>query len=156
KPGKEIPFTRQFSHGLGHGDVNGDGRIDIICPGGWWEQPEKIDGTPWKFHAANLGPDCADMYAYDIDGDGKADIISSSAHNYGLWWHKQKRDKESPTFERKEFFQLPAALAKEPKDHKFNEVEQAIFAAVNKVRASDNRSPWRSDAALCRQARRIA
>src|SRR5438105_2372762 len=37
----EIPGTRRFSHGLGHGDVNGDGRIDIICTGGWWEQPEK-------------------------------------------------------------------------------------------------------------------
>src|SRR5262245_19600102 len=38
KPGKEIPGTRRFDHGLGHGDVNSDGRLDIICTGGWWEQ----------------------------------------------------------------------------------------------------------------------
>src|SRR5262249_5382013 len=69
--GKEVPSTRRFSHGLGHGDINGDGRIDILCPDGWWEQPEKDDGTPWKFHRAPLGPICADMYTFDVDGDGK-------------------------------------------------------------------------------------
>ena len=64
KPGKEVPGTQRFSHGLGVGDVNGDGRLDVICTGGWWEQPAKVDGmTPWTFHPVNLGPACADMYA---------------------------------------------------------------------------------------------
>jgi hypothetical protein len=90
KPGKPVPGTFMFSHGLGIGDVNGDGRPDVICTGGWWEQPEKDDGKPWPFHAANLGEACADMYAYDMDGDGKADIISSSAHKFGIWWYQQK------------------------------------------------------------------
>jgi hypothetical protein len=89
-PGKEVPGTRRFSHGLGVGDVNGDGRPDVICTGGWWEQPERDDGKPWKFHPAGLGPECADMFAYDVDGDGKPDVISSSAHNYGIWWHQQR------------------------------------------------------------------
>ena len=88
--GKTIPGTARFAHGLGHGDVNGDGRIDIIIPQGWWEQPEKLDGTPWKFHAANISQACADMYTYDMTGAGKADIVSTSAHNYGFWWSEQK------------------------------------------------------------------
>jgi hypothetical protein len=88
--GKPVPGTFRFSHGLGVGDVNGDGRADVICTGGWWEQPAKDDGKPWKFHPAGLGDACADMFAYDVDGDGKPDIISSSAHNYGIWWYQQR------------------------------------------------------------------
>jgi hypothetical protein len=105
--GREIPGTQKFSHGLGVGDVNGDGRKDVICAGGWWEQPEKTDGrTPWKFHPADLGPGCADMFAYDMDGDGKADIISTSAHQFGIWWHKQRGSDSqgNPTFQRIDLF----------------------------------------------------
>lgn len=105
--GKEIPGTQRFSHGLGVGDINGDGRKDVMCTGGWWEQPEKPDGkTPWKFHPANLGEPCADMFAYDMDGDGKADVISTSAHKFGIWWHKQRdTDKNgNPTFQKMDLF----------------------------------------------------
>src|SRR5262249_10893456 len=94
-PGKYVPGTNQFDHGLGGGDVNGDGRLDVICTGGWWEQPEKPDGkTPWKFHPARIGEPCADMYAFDVDGDGVPDVLSSSAHGMGIWWHKQIKGKD--------------------------------------------------------------
>jgi hypothetical protein len=105
-PGKEIPGTRRFSHGLGAGDVNGDGRLDVICTGGWWEQPAQSDSqTPWPFHPANLGEACADMHAYDLDGDRKPDVVSSSAHRYGIWWYQQKAEPGShPTFLRHDLF----------------------------------------------------
>ena len=147
------PGSAQYDHGLGCGDVNGDGRNDIITPHGWYEQPEKLDGRPWKFHATKIGPPCADMHVLDVDGDGKADIISSSAHDYGLWWHQQQAD---GSFLTKDLFPTPPMLAKEPEGYKFNKEEKELFDAVVKFREGQKRSPWRSDAKLCEMARQVA
>lgn len=97
EPGSDYPGM--FGHGLGWGDVNNDGRNDIIIKSGWWESPLKKSRKPWKFHPANLGEDCAQMIAYDVDFDGDNDIISSSAHRYGVWWHEQGLDNDNtPAF----------------------------------------------------------
>lgn len=101
---KKIPGTDMYSHGLGIGDVNGDGKMDVIVTGGWWEQPAKDDGMPWKFHPANFGGACADMFAFDIDGDGKPDVVSSSAHGFGIWAYLQKPGKDAPTFLKQDLF----------------------------------------------------
>lgn len=86
-------YPGMFGHGLGWGDVNKDGRNDIIIKSGWWEAPKKKRSKePWKFHEADLGKDCAQMITYDFDGDGDNDVLSSSAHNYGVWWHEQVID----------------------------------------------------------------
>jgi hypothetical protein len=83
-----------FSHGLGWGDINGDGIKDVMIRGGWWEAPRDMKASPWKFHEANLGESCSQMLTYDLDNDGDADVITSSAHAYGLWWHEQSLDKD--------------------------------------------------------------
>jgi hypothetical protein len=92
--GPNAPGTERYSHGLGAGDINGDGRNDVLFTNGWWEAPQDRTKTNWTFHPANLGPPCADMLVYDIDGDGASDVITSSAHAYGIWWFQQvKSDK---------------------------------------------------------------
>jgi hypothetical protein len=78
---------------LGWGDINKDGRNDVIIKTGWWESPVNIKDSDWKFHPADLGADCANMFVYDADEDGDQDVISSSTHNYGIWWYEQQKDK---------------------------------------------------------------
>lgn len=89
---KEAPGTNKFSHGLGVGDVNCDGRNDVIVNAGWWEAPEQAGTELWEFHAAPLGENCANMYAYDYDGDGDNDVLSSAAHHLGIWLHERTAD----------------------------------------------------------------
>ncbi len=88
------PWQR-FTHGLGFGDINGDGRNDVIEKDGWWEQPASLQGDPvWRKHAFafSAARGGAQMYATDINGDGLADVVTSlDAHGYGLAWFEQTR-----------------------------------------------------------------
>jgi hypothetical protein len=86
------PGTDRFSHGIGLGDVNKDGRKDVIIKSGWWEAPGDATQPNWKFHPAALGEDCSHMHVFDLNRDGLNDVLSASAHKYGVWWHEQVKD----------------------------------------------------------------
>ena len=89
---ENAPGSRKYAHGLGAGDVNGDGRADVLTIEGWYEGPEDPSQPEWTFHQANLGEHAAHMHAYDFDGDGDNDVLSSSAHRFGIWCHEQTPD----------------------------------------------------------------
>ena len=81
---------QKFFHGLGIGDIDQDGRNDILVPNGWWQAPELMTSAPWTFHEAKFGGGCSQMYVYDFDGDGDNDVLSASPHDYGIWWHEKE------------------------------------------------------------------
>jgi hypothetical protein len=86
------PGTEMFSHGMGMGDINKDGIADVIVKQGWWEGPKDPRQPNWKFHEANLGEDCSHMHVLDVNGDGRNDVLSTSAHRFGIWWHEQLKE----------------------------------------------------------------
>ena len=87
--------VQKFYHGLGVGDINKDGRADVIVPHGWCEAPAA--GGEWTFHAAPFGEAQAQMYVFDFDGDGDNDVVGSSAHRRGIWWYEQQPDEKWTT-----------------------------------------------------------
>ncbi len=91
-PGENTPGTDRYAHGLGMADMNGDGRADVIITKGWWEAPADRRKAGWTFHPATLGEDCSQMYALDLRKTGKPDLVSASAHDYGIWWHERPAD----------------------------------------------------------------
>ena len=81
-----------YGNGIGAGDVNGDGRNDIITPQGWLEAPPDPRQGDWKFHPEfNLG-NTSFIFVIDLNEDGLPDLLTAMAHDYGIFWMEQRPD----------------------------------------------------------------
>ena len=107
-----VVSDRTYGHGIGVGDVNKDGRNDILTPRGWLEAPVDPRAANWTFHpdweATNPGqtgvrpgsdpgltPEPARplelgfMHVADVNGDGRNDVIAAAGHDFGVYWFEQ-------------------------------------------------------------------
>lgn len=91
---ENVPGTEIFSHGIGYGDINKDGFNDVVVRDGWFEGTADKKSGNWVFHPANLGEPCSHMQILDVNGDGKNDVVSASAHALGIWWYEQVIDEQ--------------------------------------------------------------
>jgi hypothetical protein len=89
-----------FTHGLGVGDVNGDGRTDVLEATGYFLQPPSLVGDPlWMRVDQAFGGGGAQMEVRDLDRDGDSDVVATlAAHGYGLAWYEQNEPSVTPRF----------------------------------------------------------
>ena len=111
---------RSYGHGIGAGDVNKDGRNDILTPRGWLEAPADPAAGNWTYHAAwetvnvpitpretpnqpaaapnpSAPPRIAElgfMHVIDVNGDGRNDVVTAAGHDYGVFWFEQGPDEK--------------------------------------------------------------
>ncbi len=88
---KKHDFGKEAAgHGVGSGDVNGDGRTDLLTPKGWFEAPADPAHDAWAWHPEwQAGATGIQMLARDVDGDGLSDVVYGMGHDYGLFWFHQ-------------------------------------------------------------------
>jgi len=82
----------QDGHGVGMADIDGDGKVDVMTPFGWFRNLD-ANADKWEWHGDwDLGETGFPIVGYDVNGDGKLDLIYGRGHSYGLYWMEQQAE----------------------------------------------------------------
>lgn len=104
---KHVISTKEMDFGVGVGDLNGDGRQDVLRPGAWFEAPPDSREGEWIEHPLAVGAledgkpgHTPQILVYDVNADGLADIVTSAAHDFGIYWYEQIQQDEQVSWKR--------------------------------------------------------
>lgn len=85
-----VGTSENDGHGIGMADVDGDGKIDLLAVHGWFRNID-ANHDKWEWHGEwNLGETGFPIIGYDVNHDGKLDLIYGEGHAYGLYWLEQQ------------------------------------------------------------------
>lgn len=90
KPGsfRQVDVAPTQGHGLGFGDINGDGKGDFVMTKGWLEN---LGNERWELRPEfDLGTASVPVIVTDLTGDKRPDLIVGQGHGYGLHWYEQQ------------------------------------------------------------------
>ncbi len=81
--------SAEDGHGIGIADIDGDGKPDILTPYGWFQNID-ANNDKWQWHPDwRLGDAGFPILGFDVNRDGRLDLIYGQGHGYGLYWLEQ-------------------------------------------------------------------
>ena len=145
---KHIVSSQSYGHGIGVGDLNGDGRNDILTAKGWLEAPTdpRAPGE-WPFHATDWSlPAAAEfgfMHVLDVNQDGRRDVVTTIAHANGVLWIEQQAEGKwmSRTFDNTWSQSHTSALADINGDGRVDLITGKRYHARNAAQDASEREP---------------